>query len=70
MGHKPGILPCVALGIVVLTMVSGEGVERFTELAVGTDAAHEGGFGIEILAVAHGAVAEIFRIGFLCFWQL
>ena len=32
--HEPGILPCVALGVVVLTVYGAEGIERLAELSV------------------------------------
>ena len=63
--HKPCVLPCVALGVVVLAMHSGEWVEWCAEFAVAAQAAHKASLLVEIVAIALGALAKVFGIGFL-----
>ena len=62
MWHQPGILPCISFGVVIVTMLGSEWVEWSTELAVGTDAAHESGFLVEVFAVRFRSLLEIFGI--------
>ena len=64
MGHEPQILPCVALGIVVLSVDGMEGIERFTKPSLTVDAAHESCLRVEILAVGLAALLEVAVVGF------
>ena len=63
--HEPGILPCVALGVVVLTVYGAEGVERLAELSVGAQSAHKSSFLVEVVPVGLAAVEEILVVGLL-----
>ena len=60
--YQPGVLPCIALGVVVVTMLGSEWVEWGAELAVGTDAAHESCFLVEVFAVRFGSLLEILGV--------
>ena len=60
--HQPGVLPCIALGVIVVTMLGSEWVEWSVELAVGTDAAHESGFLVEVSAVRFSSLLEILGV--------
>ena len=57
--HEPGVLPCVALAVVVLAVGRGEGIERRAESAFRIEAAHEAGLRIEEMAVGFASFEEI-----------
>ena len=65
MRHQPGVLPGIALRVVVLTMNSRERIERFAELTIGTDTAHKTCLLVEVLAITLGTLSKIFSIGLL-----
>ena len=56
--YEPGVLPCVALGVVVGAMDDADGVEGLAELSFAVYGAHESRCGIEILAVGAAALVE------------
>ena len=59
MRHEEGVLPCVALGVVVGAVLGEERVERQAELAVGTYSAEEASLRIVVFLVRTRAVEEV-----------
>ena len=62
-GHEEGVLPAVALGVVIGHPLRLEGVERLAELAREGAAAHEAADGVEVLLIGPAAPCETLECG-------
>ena len=62
-GHEEGVLPAVALGVVIGHPLGFERIERLAELASEGAAAHEAADGVEVLLIGPAAPCETLECG-------
>ena len=65
MRHQPGILPGIALRVVILAVDGVERIKRLTEHTITTQSAHEARLLVEVMLIRTAAVQEILIVGTL-----